>query len=204
MAMNDQEIEVKFYVRRLSEVQARLQALGAVLAQPRTHEFNLRFDTPDLALTHSSRALRLRQDTAARLTFKGPPRGEGGVRVRQEIEFVVGDFRAARAFLEALGYQVSLIYEKYRAVYDYGDFHIALDELPYGNFIEIEGPDPAAIQEINRSLGLDWAASVPVSYSMLFDQLRARLGLDFRDLIFDNFASLSITPEALGVRPADK
>jgi inorganic triphosphatase YgiF len=61
--MPDQELEVKFYVRELAVVEARLTHLGAKLVQPHTHEFNLRFDTPDHKLALSFQVLRLRQDT---------------------------------------------------------------------------------------------------------------------------------------------
>ena len=44
--MNDQEIEVKFYVSDLEAIQAHLVQLGARLVQPRTLEVNLRYDTP--------------------------------------------------------------------------------------------------------------------------------------------------------------
>ena len=201
--MKDQELEVKFYVNNLAAIEERLHKLGAQLEQPRTHEINLRFDTPGGDLARSFRVLRLRQDTAARLTFKGPAHEADGVRVRQELEFVVSDFAMARAFLQALGYQVAMIYEKYRASYDLEGTHIALDEMPYGNFVEIEGPDPATIQSINQRLGLDWTATVPASYVMLFNLLQVKLGLPFRDLIFENFKDLPITVEQLEVRPAD-
>ncbi len=200
--MKDQELEVKFYVRDLATVEGRLMALEARLAQPRTHEINLRFDTPAGDLAKGFQVLRLRQDSAARLTYKGPAQTRDGVRVRQEIEFVVEDFDVARAFLEALGYQVSMIYEKYRTVYDFGRVHVTLDELPYGSFVEIEGPDTEHIRAVNQRLGLDWGASVAESYVMLFDRLRREMNLPFRDLAFDNFAGLEITPEALNVRSA--
>ena len=202
--MKDQELEVKFFIADLAGLEARLQAAGANLAQPRSHEINLRFDTPSGDLTRTSRVLRLRQDTAARLTYKGPSESQAGVRVRQELEFTVGDFDAARAFLEALGYQVSMIYEKYRATYDLQGVHVTLDELPYGNFAEIEGPDSVSIHNVNQSLDLDWEARIAFSYTVLFDQLRSTLGLAFRDLTFDNFQDLNISPAALNVRPADE
>ncbi len=202
--MEDQEIEVKFYIDDLAKVEQRLQSLGATLVQPRVLETNLRFDTSELGLANSFRVIRLRQDTLARMTYKGPASEQQGTRVRQEIEFVVSDFRAARAFLEALGYQVTMMYEKYRTTYDFVGAHIALDELPFGKFVEIEGSDPTSIQGISRRLGLSWEASVPLSYVMLFESLQASQGLAFRDLIFDNFTGLHITAEALGVSPADK
>ncbi len=202
--MKNQELEVKFFVRDLVIIEQRLINLGAVLVQPRTFEINLRFDTPELELARNYRVLRLRQDTAARMTFKGPAHGVEGVRVRQEIEFVVGDFAAGRAFLEALGYQVSMAYEKYRAVYDIGAVHITLDELPYGHFVEIEGPDPERILAVNQALQLDWEARAPESYVAIFERLKQMMGFTFRDLSFENFTGLQISPGQINLRFADE
>jgi len=110
MNHKDSEIEVKFYVTDLEALEKRLQSIDAVLIQPRTMELNLRFDTPEHELEDGFRVLRLRMDTAARMTYKGPSMGLQGVRVRQEIEFEVSDFDAARALLQALGYRVIMIY----------------------------------------------------------------------------------------------
>ena len=204
MAGDGQELEVKFVVSSLEKIEKGLLSLGATLVQPRQYENNLRFDTPDRQLSRSLAALRLRQDNQARMTYKGPPLDEGGARLRQELEFVVSDFAMARLFLEALGYQVVVMYEKYRATYALGETLVTLDEMPYGNFAEIEGPDSASIQAVNQRTGLDWERRVPVSYTSLFDQLRARLSLNFRDLSFANFRDLTITPQDLGVQPADE
>jgi adenylate cyclase, class 2 len=202
--MKDQELEVKYLVLDLAAVQARLEALGAQLEQPRCDETNLRFDTLNGALTRGGQTLRLRQDTKARLTYKGPSSSQGGARLRTEIEFVVSDFRSAQAFLEALGYQVAMIYEKRRTTYDLDGMHVALDEMPYGNFVEIEGTDPQEIQAASRQLGLRWEASVAESYSMLFDRVKRVRGLDCRDLSFENFRDLQISPQDLNAVPADE
>jgi len=197
------EIEIKFRVQNLPVLAERLDELDAVLIQPRTREENLRFDTPDGRLQSAHQVLRLRQDSSARLTFKGPSQNQDGVRSRQEIEFSVGEFEQAHAMLQALGYQVWVIYEKYRREFDLDGCHVALDELPYGNFIEIEGPDAAHIKQVAHRLALDWQASIPVSYLALFEQIKAVLGLSFNHLTFDNFDHLTIPWEALGVRCAD-
>lgn len=202
--MRDQELEVKFFVADLTAVEGRLQALEARLLQPRVHEINLRFDTPDGELSRQFRVLRLRQDEAARLTYKGPSVYQEGVRARQEIEFTVGDFDAAQRFLEALGYRVALMYEKYRTTYELEGVHVTLDKMPYGNFIEIEGPDPTSIRRVNEQLGLEWEHRVPESYTMLFERLRDTLKLTFTDLSFANFAGLDISMDAINVKPADK
>lgn len=91
------EIEVKFWVQDLAPSQVRLEEIGARLVRPRTLERNLRFDNPASELTRNHRVLRLRMDTVARLTYKGPGFVRHGVRHREEIEFEVSDFGAARA-----------------------------------------------------------------------------------------------------------
>ena len=204
MSNTGKEIEVKFYLADLPRLQQRLEALGAACEQPRVYEANLRFDTPDRSLSRSLRALRLRMDTAARMTYKGPPQEDAGARLRQELEFTVSDFDMARALLEALGYQVIVMYEKYRATYRLGELLVTLDEMPFGTFAEIEGPGGETIQEAARQLGLDWERRMLDSYLVIFDQLKVRMGLSFKDLSFENFQGLTIPPEALGATPADR
>jgi adenylate cyclase class 2 len=200
MPSSNQELEVKFYLPDLITLQARLETLGARSVQPRVHEVNLRFDTPDGSLTSGYRVLRLRLDTEAHLTYKGPGWVEGGVRARQELEFTVSDFDTARALLEALGYQVSVMYEKYRTAYDFGGVHVVLDEMPYGNFVEVEGPDSQSIHGVVDKLGLDWEKRILDSYLMLFERLRQKKGLSFRDLSFSNFEGVKVLGEDLGVK----
>jgi adenylate cyclase, class 2 len=197
------ELEVKYYVHDLAKIERRLLALGALLTQPRTLEVNLRFDTAGNELANSLRVLRLRKDTASRLTYKGPAQSYGGARLRPEIEFVVSDFEAARAFLEALGYQVIVIYEKYRTMYELAGVHVTLDEMPYGHFVELEGQDPLSLQIANRKLRLNWQEQVLGSYTSLFEQLKAEQGYEFRDLTFENFQGIPINSKMLHVAPAD-
>jgi adenylate cyclase class 2 len=204
MPSNNQELEVKFYLTNLPALERRLQEIGAVVAHARVHETNLRFDTPEGELAKTLRVLRLRQDTAARVTYKGPGELSGGVRLRQEIEFTVSDFNNARTLFEALGYTVYLMYEKHRTTYRLGEVLVTLDEMPFGSFAEIEGPDPESIAAVNQQLGLDWETRILDSYTGLFDRLCQRLGLNFRDLSFANFNGLTISPEDLEVKPADK
>ncbi len=204
--MKDTEIEIKLHVRDLALIEGRLQALGGELHQPHVLETNLRFDTPDRTLGRTYKVLRLRQDWDARLTYKGPGEMNKGARQRTELEFKVSDFEMAKAFLEALGFQETMRYEKRRAEYLLQGLTVTLDEMPFGNFVEIEGPDGAAIQGVCAALGLDWEARITDSYTGLFDKLRQTLGLSFTDLTFENFKGVDITPEDLQdlqVRPAD-
>jgi adenylate cyclase class 2 len=200
----DQEIEAKFYLQNLAAFRQRLMAAGARLIQPCVQETNLRFDTPQLDLRQKAQVLRLRQDEAAHLTFKGPGALEGGVLARQEIEFEVSDFAAARRFLEALGYRVYTTYEKSRETYVLAGVKISLDEMPFGTFTELEGPSPQVIHQLAESLNLAWERRITTSYLELFAQLKVRLALPFDDLTFEAFRELTIRPEDLGVQPADK
>ncbi len=204
MVSNQQELEVKLYLSDMPAFQQKVEALGGQLTGPRLHEINLRFDTPKGELTRTAQVLRLRQDTAARLTYKGPGETIDGVHARREIEFTVSDFQSARALLDALGYQISLMYEKFRTTYVLDGLQITLDEMPYGNFTEIEGSDAAAIRIGAEKLNINWEARILESYTSLFDRLRAELGFTFRDLSFENFSALDISPADLGVKPADQ
>jgi adenylate cyclase class 2 len=201
---NGQETEFKFYVKDQKKVEARLRSLGAHLIQPRTHEFNLRFDLPNGRLRRQGRVLRLRQDDQARLTYKGPSRQHEGALSRQELEFTVGDFDTARQTLEALGYQVFAAYEKYRTTYQLGENLIMLDELPIGDFVEIEGPNVALLIETAHQLELDEGAAVMASYLALFERLCAQHNLDFSQLTFEALGDVQFFPDELSINPADE
>lgn len=204
MSKAEQEIEVKFPLHDLPELAGRLEALGARLVSPRVYEINLRFDTQEGELTAARRVLRLRKDNNAVMTFKGPSEQGDEVSTRQEIEFQVSDFATARRFLEALGYVVAVMYEKYRTTYSFGDLVITLDEMPFGCFAEIEGPDAASIRTAAAALRLDWDARSTDSYLGLFNRLRTSLGLSMKNLSFGDFEGVQVTMEDLGLRYADQ
>ena len=201
---SEQEIEVKFYLRHPHRLRRILHAAGARKVAARVHEINLRFDFPDGHLTREHRVLRLRRDSRAVLTYKGPSDPQQPVSMRQEIEVVVADFTATRHLLEALGLQVSVMYEKKRTTYALGSVHVMLDEMPYGIFCEIEGPDAESIRRAAETLGLNWDARVTVSYLALFERVRLQHHLDIANLTFEGFAGLEISPADLGVQPADE
>jgi adenylate cyclase, class 2 len=201
--MDGQEIEAKFHVKDLAKIGARLRELKAELIQPRVHETNLRFDTPGRDLRRMKRVLRLRQDDKARMTYKGPSDKKDGVMSREEIEFVVEDFERAKQFIEALGYETTVFYEKYRTTYDLHAAHIMLDELPYGDFVEIEAQDAESIRVTADTLGLRWDAAIATSYQALFERVAKSRGIDQGQLVFEVFESDRPTAKELGVVQAD-
>ena len=203
MSNNGQETEAKFYVLHLNRITTRLQEMQARLIQPRVLETNLRFDLPNGSLRSQGRVLRLRRDIESKLTYKAAGQNKRGIIDREEIEFVVDNFDKARQFLEALGYQKTMVYEKYRTTYEMDHTSIMLDELPFGNFVEIEGDAEKQIRSVATTLKLNWDAAIDNSYTGLFENVRKTLQLSFQDLTFENFKDIQVTSDHLGVRVAD-
>ncbi len=201
---SDNELEVKFYVSDLAEIERRLVAAGATLLQPRTHEYNLRFDSLSGDLAQRESLLRLRRDAGSHLTFKGPSTTLGGVLARQEIEFDVSNFSDAQKLIEALGYKSKFVYEKFRTTYALDGLKVTLDEMPYGPFVEIEGTEPEPIEQATKDLGLDWLERLPETYVSIFRRLKELFGLHFNDLTFDNFKTVKFDVQRVGVKLADK
>jgi adenylate cyclase, class 2 len=198
----DQETEVKFCLRNMAEIEKGLHLIGARPVQPRTHELNLRFDTPAADLARERQVLRLRQDASVRMTYKDATNIVDGAQTRREIEVQVADMDSARRFLEALGYSVAFQYEKYRTTYELEGAQVMLDELPYGNFVEIEGP-LETLKPLTQKLRLNWEAAIPATYHELFGRVQRKRALTFRDLSFRNFQNIKLVVADLGVEFAD-
>lgn len=191
------EIEVKLYVPDLQAVAGKLETLGAALTAPRVFERNVRYENADKTLTASGIVVRLRQDTRARLTYKEPSQDAGDTEIpsRFEAEVEVSDFEAMELILSKLGYFPHLVYEKYRTTYAMEDCEIVLDELPYGNFLEIEG-SPDGIRRLLSQLELQTVRRYEQNYVALFENVKRNLNLDVNDLTFENFHDLTVTQTA--------
>ncbi len=189
MSATGTETEVKLWATDLAAIADRLSALGAECVQPRTAERNWRYDRPDRSLSARGEVLRLRQDSQARLTFKAPHSNSPHTRI--ELEIGVSNFEMTDRLLQALGFQVMWCYEKFRTTYRLDTCEIALDELPFGDFVEIEGDSLMAIEAVVAQLGMGDAPRFRLSYSELFFRLRDQLQLPFRDLTFENFRALA-------------
>jgi len=198
------EREIKFYIEDLKQIAERLRLCGANLGRPRILERNLRLDTKDNELAKAGRLLRIRTDDKVSVTYKADARVEGGVIARTEIEFAADDDRMVRKLFEALGYRVTVTYEKYRSRYTLGDVVVVLDELPFGDFVEIEAPNNTLIEGVSQMLGLDFSKGMAINYLGLFDIYKSNREVEFKDLTFKNFEGMTVSPEDLKVQPADK
>ncbi len=188
------EVEVKFLVADLAAFRERLVAAGGTLKKERIFERNVRFDTPDGGLLKKGELLRLRQDSAVRVTFKGevPQALQSEAKVREEVEVTVNDFDTTALIFERLGFAPVQVYEKYRETFMLGDVEVVLDEMPYGNFVELEGAE-ADIKTAATDLGLTWSKRINNNYLGLMAELKQFHQLDFDDLTFANFEGREIS-----------
>ena len=199
MPTDNLEVEVKFLVADLAGVRARLVASGAEPGAPRIYERNVRFDTADEELLGRQSLLRLRQDSRVRLTYKGRAARDAAseAKIREEIEVTVSDFDGLAAILSRIGFAAVQTYEKYRETFHWGDVEVVLDELPFGDFVELEGPSDHRLKAAANALGLDWSRRVLANYLALMELARQTFDLPFRDLTFANFAAHPVRLDSL-------
>ena len=168
------ETEIKLRLAGSAEqVRALLEQRGFRAACPRQLETDQTFDLPTGELRQSGRLLRLRSAGGRwTVTYKGPTQA-GIHKSREEIETKVADGPAFETILEALGYQRSFAYEKFRTVFvAAGDEGIiALDETPIGDFLELEGPG-YWIDRTALALGYNAADYITASYAALYEDYR--------------------------------
>lgn len=199
---NNIETEIKLYTPDLHPIKKRLLFLGARQIQERTHEFNLRFDHPELELAEKRVVLRLRQDQQSTLTYKDNAIWTDGIISRFEAEVNVGDFANTKLILEKLGFMVTASYEKYRSTFSLANTEIVLDELPFGNFVEIEGL-PEDIQQSVDRLALSHAPRINYSYLQLFSFCQSwaknALDLEIKNFRFEEFTNIVIPLKVLTV-----
>lgn len=164
------ERELKFGGVELEALRERLEELAAERLAAGSFEENQVFDR-DGEVYSAGCVLRLRQEArGASLTYKGPMRLEGRMKVREEHETEVGDADATRALLEGLGYEVVKRYQKVRETWRLGGVSIALDHTPIGDFAEFEGE---SADRVALRCGFDPDEAERRSYLRLYEDHRA-------------------------------
>ncbi len=182
------ETELKLHVASHDPVRKRLRALGATCIGS-VLETNIILDRPDGALRRRGCGLRVRStidkttgERGGTMTFKGP-RAPGPLKRREELEIEVSDAGTAAGMLNRLGFVPILNYQKNRESWQLGPCRIELDEPPHlGLFVEIEGPNEAAIRETQRQLDLTEAQHEPRSYVAMLVAYCSEHGIANREL----------------------
>ena len=189
--MEPLEIEVKFHINNIDRIRKRIMDLGAQ-SQGRCFETNIRFEDDKNSLIRRRALLRLRKDKKTTLTFKSEhPDGENQFKIFKELEVEVSDFSMMQQILESIGFHREQVYEKWRETFMVNKTVICIDTLPFGSFIEIEGTGET-IEPISDGLGLKWKERILLNYLALFEIIKQKSGLNFKDPTFDNFKNTRI------------
>ncbi len=160
------ERELKFAQVDLEGLRSRLIEVEAERIGPAVLEQNWLLDrSEDLGRRGSILRIRSQEGRGAAVTFKGPAKFEGPVKVRPELELGVEDAEMAIRLFEGLGYEVVRRYEKLREEWRLGAETICLDHTPIGDFVEFEGDRAEAVA---KRCGFDSQQAVRKSYLMLY------------------------------------
>jgi adenylate cyclase class 2 len=177
------EREIKLRFDSVEQARAAVLATSATPLLGRRLQEDSLLDTESEDLRRRRCVLRVRVENGkSRLTFKGPVQ-PSTMKLREEIETVVGDGEILVRVFEELGLHVWFRYEKYREEFAHEDVIVAIDETPVGVFVEIEGSE-TGIMSMAAALGRSPADYIADSYRALFLRHRDELGLAGPDMLF--------------------
>lgn len=177
------EREIKLRFNSVSEAREAVLAAGALPLYGRRLQEDALLDTEDEQLRRQRCVLRVRMENGkSRLTYKGPVQ-PSTMKVREELETVVGDGEVLLRVFSELGLHVWFRYEKYREEYSHEDVIVAIDETPVGIFVEIEGTEQG-IADMTVAIGRTADDYIVDSYRSLFLQHREQYGLNGSDMVF--------------------
>jgi adenylate cyclase class 2 len=188
--MNNIEIEVKFYLDNIEPIREYLLGFGAV-CKGRFFESNIRFEDNNKLFKNES-LLRLRKDSKTTLTYKSKaPIENDQFKIHQELEVEISDFDTMNLILESLGFHKEQIYEKWRETFVINKTIVCIDQMPFGDFLEIEG-EMKDIRYLADSIALGWEKRILLNYLELFDIIKQNLKFSFNDITFNNFKDISV------------
>jgi adenylate cyclase class 2 len=177
----EREIKLRFD----DPVSARLVvvAAGGTPLYARRLQDDCLLDTADGQLRGRRSVLRVRADAGrVFLTFKGPLQ-PSVMKLREELETIVGDRDVLLRILEAAGFRIWFRYQKYREEFGLADVLIAIDETPVGTYVEVEGGE-RGIALATEALGRGPSDYVLDSYRGLFVRYCEERGLPVTNMVF--------------------
>ncbi len=178
------EREIKLRFHDPDTARAAILNAGATPVRCRRLQEDSLLDTPDEDLRRRRCVLRVRVESGrSLLTFKGPVQ-PSIMKLREELETVVGDGSLLVRMFEELGFRVWFRYEKYREEFALDDVIVALDETPVGTFVEIEGGDRGIVGTA-EALGRAPADFLLDSYRRLYVIDCEARGVPIGDMVFD-------------------
>lgn len=178
---NNYEIELKFKVDDHKGIIKFLEEMNAEFVG-KAFERTVRFDTNDQVLEKSGRFLRTRTGFKNVITFKRKIDSDD-FKEREEIEFEISDPEKMNYILKNLGFSKILIMEKNREKWNYKNTEVVLDELPMGNYIEIEG-EKESIFEVVKDFQLNIDDKITGTYWDIWREFANKNKIDNENIIF--------------------
>jgi adenylate cyclase class 2 len=178
------EREVKLRFSSPEEARAAILAAGATPLRGRRLQEDCLLDTNDEVLRARRCVLRIRMECGkSRITWKGPVQAST-MKVREELETVIGDGDMLLRVFDKLGYRPWFRYQKYREEFADENVVVAIDETPVGTFVELEGGE-TAISAMAERLGRTPGDYVLDSYRTLFLKWQEASGHVGEDMVFE-------------------
>ncbi|MEU6290701.1 class IV adenylate cyclase [Streptomyces sp. NPDC046988] len=188
------EYEAKFLAVDTAALQARLTALGAVQAFPRTLLTRRIFGADSF---ERGTWIRLRAEgTRSTLTLK---QVTDGTRIdgTREIETEVSDLDATADILRRAGLTEVRYQENYREEWRLGEVVFDFDTWPgLPTFLEIEGPDETSVRQAAALLDLDYSEARFGSVDAIYQSEADRDILTEPTLLFSDVEKREGTPSA--------
>ncbi len=184
------EKEIKIKVDNLESIQAKLKEKGAKF-QGKVFQRTIRFDTEQLDLESNKIFIRIRSGFNNVVTLKKKFNTNKNVFERIEFETEVKDIEIMRQIFHHLGYTKEFIMEKYRSNWNFRETVVSFDEMPFGQFVEIEGEENSIFETANE-LGLDTNNKITVTYWDLFEEYKKESGENGENIVFpENHQSIT-------------
>ena len=186
MANNSIEVEIKFKIPDLSILEEKIKTVGGRELHRNSFQKTIRMDTVEESLQKKGIFLRVRGGEKKTMTVKSRlPNADKNFKEREELEIEISDTELAEKMLFTLGFTEKWIMEKYRTEYELAGTTLALDHLPFGDYLEIEG-DKSSIENVVQMLGLEKQKRIICTYWHLFDEYRKVNNLTGEDIVFDD------------------
>jgi len=177
------EREIKLRFDDPQSARLAVIAAGGVPLHGRRLQDDCLLDTADGFLRQRRSVLRVRRESGTSLlTFKGPVL-PAPMKLREELQTVVGDGTLMLSLLAELGYRVWFRYQKYREEFALEDVIVAVDETPVGTYVEVEGGE-RGIAAATEALGRRPSDYLLDSYRGLFVRHCEQRGLPITDMVF--------------------
>jgi adenylate cyclase class 2 len=178
------ETEIKIRIEDPEAFCRQMDPFRPEVLSARHFEDNYLFDFPDQSLRSRRCLLRVRlADGKCFLTYKGPPKREGIFKTREELETCILDAETLLQILEGIGMRLTFRYQKYRREFSLNGVHVAVDETPIGNYVEIEGSEEG-IRQLACKMGIVEAQFLRMSYFALYLGYCRNLGVAPQFMVF--------------------